>query len=102
MNIKHIVIAAILHFTLLVVFAFIALGATLGFGFKDELTTFDMIYKFISIRGIKILAGWGWVFQRYLSNIHIAIQWLVVFINSLTQGVLFLFVYRKWFSQNVT
>jgi hypothetical protein len=102
MKIKHIVIAAMLHFTLLVVFYFLALGATLGLGFKDELTTFDMIYKFISINGMKILAGWGWLFQGYLSNIHVAIQWLVVLINSLTQGVLFLFVYRKWFSHNAT
>ncbi|RPA51220.1 hypothetical protein EGC79_08845 [Shewanella vesiculosa] len=102
MKIKQIAIATILHFITLVIFGFLSLGATMGLGFKDELTLFDEIYKFVSSNGMKILSGYAWVLFQYFNDLHIVLQSLVLFLNSLTQGVLFLFLYGKWSTRKAT
>jgi len=102
MKIKQIAIATILHFITLVIFGFLSLGATMGLGFKDELTLFDEIYKFVSLNGMKILSGYAWVLFQYFNDLHIVLQSLVLFLNSLTQGVLFLFLYGKWSTRKAT
>ncbi|MBB1319928.1 hypothetical protein H5123_20105 [Shewanella sp. SR43-4] len=102
MKLKHIAIATVLHFLTLVIFGFLSLGATMGLGFKDELTLFDEIYKFISLNGMKVLSGYAWFLFQYFDDLNVVVQWLALFLNSLTQGVLFLFLYGKFSAKSTT
>jgi hypothetical protein len=102
MKIKHIAIATVLHFITLAIFWLLSLGATMGLGFKDELTLFDEIYKFVSLNGMKILSGFNWVLFHYFNELNVVFQWLLILLNSLTQGVLFLFLYGKLSKRKAT
>ncbi|WP_462152576.1 hypothetical protein [Pseudoalteromonas xiamenensis] len=102
MKIKHIAVATVLHFLTLVIFMLLSLGATMGLGFKDELTWFDEVYKFISLNGMTVLSGYIAVLSQFNIELNAVVEWLVVFVNSLTQGVLFLFLYRKLYRRKAT
>ena len=102
MKIKHIAVATVLHFLTLVVFMLLSLGATMGLGFKDNLTWFDEVYKFISLNGMTILSGYIGVLSQYEIELHVVVEVFLVFLNSLTQGVLFLFLYSKLFKRKAT
>ena len=102
MKIKHIAVATVLYFLTLVVFMLLSLGATMGLGFKDNLTWFDEVYKFISLNGMTILSGYIGVLSQYEIELHVVVEVFLVFLNSLTQGVLFLFLYSKFFKRKAT
>lgn len=102
MKIKHIAIVTVLHFITLAIFWLLSLGATMGLGFKDELTLFDEVYKFVSLNGMKILSGFNWVLFHYFNELNVVFQWLLILLNSLTQGVLFLFLYGKLSKRKAT
>lgn len=102
MKIKHIAIATFLHFITLAIFWLLSLGATMGLGSKDELTLFDEVYKFVSLNGMKILSGFNWVLFHYFNELNVVFQWLLILLNSLTQGVLLLFLYGKLSKRKAT
>ena len=102
MKIKHILIATVAHFCLFLVFCVLGLGATMGLGFKDELSTFGEIYTFISLNGLKILAGFGWFFFDYFIERNDIIQWAFIGLNSLVHGTFFLWIYNKCLRKNAT
>ena len=95
--IKYVLLASTIHFILLILFSFLALGATMGLGFKDELTTFDEVFKFFAINGLRVVAGLGWYFSELVFKTNMIVQWIFIILNSLLHGALFVFIFSKIF-----
>jgi|GEM_PF-7014557 len=100
MNRKHIFKGTLIHLGLTILFSFLALGATIGLGFKDsdKWTVFDHVYSFISINGLKLLYGpinLFWEHFEKLNELSEIAYWLIFVLNSLVQVLIVLWLWSK-------
>lgn len=100
MNRKHILKGTLIHLGLTIVFSFLALGATMGLGFKDsdKWTAFDHVYSFVTINGLKLLYGpinLFWQNFEKLNELSEIAYWLIFVLNSLVQVICILWLWSK-------
>ncbi|TMN65083.1 hypothetical protein CWB85_21230 [Pseudoalteromonas sp. S1727] len=94
MKLKHLFIGTIIHILVLIVFLFLGLGASLGLGFKDNLTLFEEVYKFIVYYGAMLITSY-FPFTDSFAKLPGVIQVGYYIINSVLQTAAILYVYKK-------
>jgi hypothetical protein len=93
----RILIGTLIHLALTFIFSFLALGTTLGLGFKDsdKWTMFDHVYSFVSIYGLKILYGPINLFWQQFEHFNEITYLLAFVLNSFIQVALIVWLWSK-------
>ncbi|WAJ69604.1 hypothetical protein [Catenovulum adriaticum] len=94
MKLKHLFIGTVIHLLVLIVFLFLGLGASLGLGFKDDLTLFEEVYKFFVYYGAMVITSY-FPFTDTFVKLPGAIQVGYYLLNSILQSAAIIYVYKK-------
>jgi len=90
MNMKKLAIGSLVHLLLFVSFMFLSIGATLGYGFKEDLTFWEELYVQISVKGMFIVRGPLNLISEYIVNLSTPLQIVIILLNSVLYSAIIL------------
>ena len=100
MNIKHLTLGVLIHLAATVIFMFLSIGASLGLGFKENLSLPEQAYVQFCFWGMAIFRGLLNIFGEQLLLLPGEIQVLAVIFNSVLTVWLLLWMHRKMFRRS--